>query len=46
MKIIGELIAQIINNINNPKILKQVKQNVKELILSHDIKRQKNSRTN
>jgi len=46
MKIIGELIAQVINNINNPKILKQVKQNVKELILSHDIKRQKNSRTN
>ena len=46
MKIIGELIAQVINNINNPKILKQVKQKVKELILSHDIKRQKNSRTN
>ncbi len=46
MKIIGELIAQVINNINNPKILKQAKQKVKELILSHDIKRQKNSRTN
>ena len=46
MKVIGELIAQVINNINNPKILKQVKKRVEELILSHDIKRQKNSRTN
>jgi len=46
MKIIGELIARVINNINNPKALKQIKQKVKELILSNDIKRQKNSRTN
>ena len=46
MKIIGKLIAQTIHNINNPKTLKQVKQKVKELIISHDIRRQKNSRAN
>jgi len=46
MKIIGKLIAQIIHNINNPQILKQVKQKVKKLIISHDIRRQKNSQAN
>ena len=46
MKIIGELIAQVIHNVDSPKILKQIKQKVKKLIISHDIKWQKNSRTN
>ena len=39
MEIIGQLIAQTIHNIDNPKTLKQIKQKVKKLIISHDIKR-------
>lgn len=39
MKIIGELIGQIIHNINSPQILENVKQKVKKLINSHDSKR-------
>ncbi len=46
MKIIGELIAQVIHNINNPRILRQIKQKIKKLIISHDIRRKKNSRAN
>ncbi len=46
MRIIGKLIAQTIHNIDKPKILKQIKRKVKELIISHDIRRQKNSRKN
>jgi len=39
MKIIGELISQVIYNFNNQKILNKVKGKVKELTHSHVIKR-------
>ncbi|OQX71252.1 serine hydroxymethyltransferase [Candidatus Parcubacteria bacterium 4484_255] len=39
MKIIGELISQVIYNFNNQKILNKVKEKVKELTYSHVIKR-------